>query len=901
MSIIINLNSNNIIFTDEQIIHQDELSFIQGLIKDNLGKIEEKKKKEFQLKNLVPDYAYNTILINGSRGSGKTSFLLSLLQTCNKDEGFSDLEILPFLDPTMIEEKAHIFLTVISLIKNKVERKFDNNEDYTNLGRRKDWEDRLFRLSKGFPIIDGVTEKKPDYWDDASQIMYKGLEDVDAAFNLRKNFNDFIDDSLQILEKKAFLLVIDDVDTAFNKAWPVMEMIRKYICSDKIISVVSGDYRLFSCAARKNQWKNFGESLLINEYDKQENDNSKEYLIQVNEVENQYLKKIFPTENRINLHSLYELIAKKKEIIIKKDNKDNSLKPQEQSITEFYKQILSSYGIKNDSQCIVYIQFLERLSLRTQIQFMRLLSLNDIEKVENTEKINIINIFISELIQNNININLLTENRVYFMISLLRFLTESNKLFDCYQLEPISDSESINACLFTFSLLLSYHIKADSLQIINYIIRIGYVRNLIPYLDVNKNNGKLELVMKALINGSGLYNDNDLHQISGYITSCIRSIFRKDAQSFAGTISLPGFAVKAKEAKSSTSDSFDSVINNLENQALKTIACIPLSVSSYENKSATVNNYSFFALLAGIFDIVNEYRQVDEKNKELMFADIVSRVGQIRNYPMFEYTANNYILENNQNIVPVIISDNNIDTNKWSSFHRAFERWLNNNTSDIIVSSYVLGKICTRTMAAFDNITTNQRNKDKKLGELMNLFICAFFNACIIEEIQDVFEIDKMKINRDNILSSNKNFQMNLEKVKFLLEENKMPVTRYFITCPILLAFVDTVSFPWDSLKSIMKTGIMKELNLYNSLECVSVKSNNSNGDGQIEFREWNSEQIFEKLKDINYSFKKFMEEDPEIIQKDMKKYFAKCVRTTKYFIWQLNELRNKLKGKNSF
>ena len=796
--IIINLNNNNIIFTNEQIIHQEELIFALKLIKSNL----DKKCETFQLNSQA---FYNTILINGVRGSGKTSFLLSLMQTCK--DNFSNLEILPLLDPTMAEEKAHIFLTIISMIKNVVERKIDSFDDNTNLGKRKDWENRLIKLSKGLPIIDGVSEKKPNYWDDASQIMYKGLEDVDAAFSLRSNFNDFISESLSILGKDAFLLVIDDVDTDFNKAWPVLEMLRKYICTNKIISIVSGDYNLFSYAVRKKQWKNFGESLLKNEYDKYI-DNSNKYPVQVNDLENQYLKKILPVENRINLHSIYELIAGKKEIRIITVNTSKKT-----AIEDFYTEILQHFGIRNVGQRLSYIRFIESLPIRTQIQLMKVLGNNNYD---------IINTFITELYYYNIRINLLSDNKVFLIISILRFLAENDELFNYYQLEPISDSIIKNACLLTFSLLLSESIKGNSLQLFNYIIKIGYVRNLIPYFDNKIADDNKRVGIKDLINYSSLYNENDLHQISSKIISYMRSVIGKDSKSFAGTLVLSGFAAKAKEKQEKHANSFDTIVNGIQNPLLKQIACLPLSVTSFEKKTATVNEYSFFTLLAGIYDIVNEFKQIDEKKRETELPEIIYKVSQIRKYPGFDFISNNSFKENEENIVPVIKSKEiNINSEDWKHFFQVFETWLNRSSNGIVVSSYVLGKICTRSMVAFDEIII--ASGKKTLGEIMHLFICAFFNACIIEEMQDVLDNVPI-ISRDNVLSSEDELKNNLKAVIKSLKENKLPVTRFFITCPFLLVFINNNSGIWEQLTDFTDIDSMKKIQIYSDLCIINVK-----------------------------------------------------------------------------
>lgn len=79
---------------DKNSIHVLELERVKSIIDD--------------LKNLpdTEERLHNTITISGTRGSGKTSFLLTLL----KDEDVKkDCEVLEIIDPTLVEEKGHIF------------------------------------------------------------------------------------------------------------------------------------------------------------------------------------------------------------------------------------------------------------------------------------------------------------------------------------------------------------------------------------------------------------------------------------------------------------------------------------------------------------------------------------------------------------------------------------------------------------------------------------------------------------------------------------------------------------------------------------------------------------------------------------------------------------------------
>ncbi|MCZ8285470.1 MAG: hypothetical protein O9353_08420, partial [Bacteroidia bacterium] len=105
-----------------KIIHKNEFKNVCELIdaKINFAK--------GNFKNLADESLpekNNTISVFGARGTGKTSFLKSVKQHYANNEIVEQLDL---IDPTMIEEKGHIFLTVIALINKKVLDKLKNKQ-----------------------------------------------------------------------------------------------------------------------------------------------------------------------------------------------------------------------------------------------------------------------------------------------------------------------------------------------------------------------------------------------------------------------------------------------------------------------------------------------------------------------------------------------------------------------------------------------------------------------------------------------------------------------------------------------------------------------------------------------------------------------------------------------------
>jgi hypothetical protein len=299
-------------FKPENIIHKDAYERIKKLIKQNLEKAEEYRNK-LENKDIkeVFERVHNTITINGERGAGKTSFMLSIkyaVENTNDIDKNHEIEVLDILDPTMISTRQHVFVLLLAMIEKRINEKFNSkcrekkfDDSYKN------WKESLEKLAKGLNQLDGIGNNPyyNDLWDDSTLIIAKGLDLAKAGIDLEKRFHIFVNKSLKLLEKKVFLLFIDDIDTDFSKGWEVLEILRKYITTPQIIPIMAGNFELYENLVRKEKSKLFKELI---EFEKNfDNFNNKKMLYnnQMDELTQQYLTKIMQPINMMNLHRLY--------------------------------------------------------------------------------------------------------------------------------------------------------------------------------------------------------------------------------------------------------------------------------------------------------------------------------------------------------------------------------------------------------------------------------------------------------------------------------------------------------------------------------------------------------------------------------------------------------------------
>ncbi len=307
----------------ENIIHKDAWEAVLKSLKDKL----EKAENYDPYKNF--NRYHNTISINGERGAGKTSFLLTLKNFLDNkipknDKNKKDFDefgvlisetyVLGIIDPTLISTRQHVLLLIISLIQQAVKKKFDDSSSDFDESKKDKWHEHLTNLAEGLNQIDniGTNPLTSSLWDDAGLVIERGLELANAGLNFEKNFHIFVKESLEILGKKAFILFLDDIDTDFSKGWEILETLRKFITTPQIIPIMAGNFSLYEKLVRENRWQLF-EKLLKFEEDKKE-----DLKQQVDELTEQYLMKILQPSNMVNLHkfSYYIFYQDKYEIYV---------------------------------------------------------------------------------------------------------------------------------------------------------------------------------------------------------------------------------------------------------------------------------------------------------------------------------------------------------------------------------------------------------------------------------------------------------------------------------------------------------------------------------------------------------------------------------------------------------
>lgn len=755
-------------FESEQQIHKEDLDKTISIIRNQLQQTDMQEDQ-----NIFLTHLYRTIGIFGDRGSGKTSFMISLLNQC-KNELKDDVEVLRMIDPTLVEHKKPIILCVISMIQQKVEAVLRSKECSTTdtYELKRAWDKVMTQISRGIFAIDNVgNDYNNSLWQDEAYVMHTGLTKVNDANEFEANLRKMTTMALDILNKKAFILAFDDIDVDVEQGWNVLEALRRYLSDTRIISIVSGNIKLYGSLVRYELCKNL----------KMPDDTHRELM--ANELESQYMLKLLNPYNRINLLSLGQLLQNSEITVNVKTEKVVS------ELTQQYLNILNDLGIIDIPSKNTFKDFLLSMSLRSQIHFLKDACM---EKKKNPP----LDVFRSRLYAHGIDIEALNTNIQMVNIALLEYLNENANLPDCYLLLPTLPDKDINSNFTAITLLECWYLRKNPFLIFDYMLRIGYIRNVVLFLESN------DLAIK-ICKYSGW---NQLMSLKNNIGLTMAYVAGNELGSMKEHISLFAMGEKAKKAKETQMNALDDVLKKEEHPLIRLMAMFPFIRITQSKNNESKSYYSLAALLAVVGDIL---RCIDKD-------EMIGCINDLKLFRSYQMPQDEIYYGLDE-----IIDGNNfgVETNQDGIFQLAelMYKW-KEAYHDYMLPPYALGRIITRLYTSLSNVIISS------VGQMMNIMVANFFNACLIEESRVKNSAQEQgEINNSNLRTDTRYFKDNLGKTDIM---NKLTFTKWMISCPMMNCFLDKETY--DKLQEFiideLKTTARESYSVYELLCCINTK-----------------------------------------------------------------------------
>ena len=721
-------------FTSEQQIHQEDLDKAMDIIQNQVNRLDLNEDADVYLSRI-----YRTIGVFGDRGSGKTSFMISLLNRCKNE--MKKVEVLRMIDPTLVEHKKPIVLCVIAMIQQKVETVLQQQECRGKgdaYVQRREWDKLMERISRGIIAIDKVGK---DYdnsmWQDEAYVMRTGLAKVKDANAFEENIRAMIDAALKILGKDAFLLAFDDIDVDVEQGWNVLESLRRYLSDTHIISIVSGNIKLYGALVRYE----LGRNLKMPP--------GSAHDLMENELESQYMLKLLNPSNRINLLSLAHLLQ----------NGNNTVKVlangTEHELVTLYRELLKDFGIVDVPSQNTFVSFLVSMSLRSQIHFMKDASA---EKRITPP----LDVFTSRLYASGIDMEALGANVQMMNISVLDYLNAKANLPDCYLLMPTLQDKDVNSNFTALSFMECWHLQNNPYLVFDYLLRIGYVRNLALPLE------KKDMVLN-LCKYSGW---NQMMSLKNNIGLSMAYVAGKELGSMKEHISL--YAME-KKAKKETLNALDKVLKEEDNHFTRLMAMFPFVRLSHNKDNESRSYYSVIVLLA----VIGELLKCTDKE------EMKGRINDLKLFRSYQMPQEEDYFGEDDGIDG---DDFGVETRQDEIVELAEKMCVwKSEYKECHLPPYALGRMMTRLYTSLSKVAVDN------VGQMMNVMVANVLNSCLIEETRiRIPAADQGILNNSNLRTDTRYFKDNLGKNDIV---NKLPFTKWMMACPMLNCFLDEETY----------------------------------------------------------------------------------------------------------
>ena len=890
--------SDAMVCNDQNLIHKVQMNQILEIVDAQF-----QKAKNYTPSTTPEDrkIVHNTISIFANRGAGKTTFLLSALKRI-RDNYKKNVVCLRPLDPSIIDCKQHPFINIIAAIHQTVEESIkeapwkkpsvdkDCLEEYKSIYKK---------LLKGLPFIDGIgNENIYQNWDDELFISMQGMERAEASNNLIDYFHAYVHKALKLLQAVCFVISFDDIDTNFQKGYELLEVIRKYLTTEQIICILTGDLELYGKLVRKASWKCFDSTFLNKErtYAKRSED---EFSTMVNHLENQYLLKILKPENRIQLHTINEVIEQDESTIYIYFSDDQK---EKWTLDDCYTALLKSLNFPTNNQRVLtsVLLFLKSLSLRSQIRLLYLIKKHISSETDSNEDLsndknrkrelklkkenNIVtemaNIFWNDINQKATNAKKLITLDPFYTVEMQTFQLHNHLLAGGSNFMPSTNDETLNKALLTIGSLYNVQAEKYSFLIFDFWLRLCYVQ----YATETFVDGHTAQSINDFITFSCLNDYDDLTKCMGlgqaYCQREYRKYFNMTDKSMAGTMIIDYWPLlQSNEDNICTSLLLEGTQNEIQNETIiasvyKLFAAIRDILFQIETNNITIDNISPNQLdnTRLILSKLMQYRSYIEPNSN--FNQIAIDTGQIledRELSFGDFYENETI----DNLVEELLI--------WQSQYKYMLQNLN-------VSTQLLQRIFTRSY--FTMVSIDRSKLYTNVGEKINAYIIGFLNAVLVENaIENNFTFANLNTSKEIDKIFKNNVTALFQNGSYILDH--LGLYQWIINCPLLKKFLnpfiekiirnDNIDTNWELYQySTLRNRIISKI--YKNKE---IRNNIRNIDKAIQWidnRSTSTSQTFINFYLDNKYRKKLIYLDKEMEENELQKDRVELIQKKEKF-----------------
>lgn len=713
---------------ERNLVHRSKLDSFMDVFKEQLLLSDEELRRWNdgirEVRNI-----HNAISVYASRGAGKTTFLLSAMKKI-KSLYKEKVVVLDTIDPSLIDSKQKPIVNIIAAIHEKVREaacRIDVFCDKEEKELRQRLENHYKEVMKALPFMDGIG-KEPVYadWDDEEYISDQGIEKAIACNNLEKAFQYYLYDALKLMKKSCFVIPFDDIDTDFKKGYEILEIIRKYLTTPFIITVLTGDLELYGKLVRRESWRCFDDELMTKELNYASR-KPEEFSTIINQLENQYLVKILKPEYRISICTMREYMEDEDyrlSILVKFEQSEDPI-----SIDDCYQKFLGEIGFnqKNISQIRSLSNFLLGLSMRIQIRLLR--QIKTIYSTKTSLKHHslsdgVMHVFWNDLNQKASNAKGLMRSSEWYTMEMLKFLTYTRSLDESCGFMPETGDDILNKALFSIGTKFHDLSKRYPHLVIDFWMRISYVSFIVNQLLVERSEENEQSILREkrrnqLIDYAGFKSNQGLTDCVCKSLAYYNSVMRPPYESYIEPIAGV------------------SLLNNVTPLMLQDgqyqLALLPLfGIVDAENHDIVyISIFKYLALISEMIISVKEYKECGMEN-DYIANYLINKCGQYKIYIEPSITPKVPGEETKEDGGMHFIYQDRDENSAVVSSINSFVDWIDTLSTKINISCDLLDKIFTRFYHTLIHI--EESRSDMPTGQVFNLYIISFLNSVLVEE-----------------------------------------------------------------------------------------------------------------------------------------------------------------------
>ncbi len=798
--------------------------------------------RSVNLTRFIDESGRNVFFVDGTRGAGKTTFINSVVKSLNKHNGEASIKCLPTIDPTKLPRHEPILVTVTArlnkIVSDKLKGCWSSND---HKKQKEDWQSLLDRLKRGLHLLTDK-EYKPEYFSDALKLDAQ-LDYSIGGQDLSEIFEKLVERACEILGCKAILISFDDIDTQFDTGWDVLESIRRFFNSQKLVVVATGDLRLYSQLIRGKQYENYSKTLLEQE---KESARLAERGYMVEHLEQQYLLKLFPVQKRIQLKTMLQLVGEKGNV--RKENIRVKTKPGMQDIDAIEVRqaigdaVREGLNLRVGSDADMYVNELLKQPVRLLMQVLqdfytkkyRATSIKFEEKQDRSEKTD--ELSVPNLLRNALYGSMLSsiyraglnyEQHRFGMDSLCKdiftYVKQDRDFNTGFYLRPQSESEALRNCSIYLASQVSENCQGSISKLLQMLLvgcgSVSIFNQFVTALAHAENDReKFEQLVSEYV---AYMSVGRIESASHWANRCCAVVANNPNDEKVGV--FLGMVQLNRKARQKMPEGYKRFNIDTETGLAKAAMAASLSTVASNN---LMDFSSVFNLIGAIADIsgcrrerlaiTNAFNKVIAQPTCIVppWNESAARAEMKGSSKGAEKVTAFLDIELDSKDDEPDGENNQEDTSKLADVIDKIEQWLNKVTiieAEIRPSALLIGKVWTRLYFNLNNVADQHKTRlynDSQHGrmasqsnaaKIMRFNVLAFLHAVLVEESLYHAISDREYTGeglRLNPVTSVDEFEKKIKVINDVLKENGKkweethPLFFLLISCPILHPFI---------------------------------------------------------------------------------------------------------------